>query len=142
MQRMDCPEGRDFMFLNFSNHPSSLWGQEQLNAARCYGPIRDLSFPQVDPEADPGEIRELARKYTQEILLQKPDCVLCQGEFCFCYQIISSLLKAGVRVVAACTKRDSREIMSNGATEKVSYFRFVQFREYCQPESPAGEHHS
>lgn len=31
------------MFINFSNHPSKLWAEEERNAALQY----DLAFPQV-----------------------------------------------------------------------------------------------
>lgn len=35
------------MFINFSNHPSKLWAEEERNAALQYGTIEDLVFPQV-----------------------------------------------------------------------------------------------
>lgn len=35
------------MFINFSNHPSILWAEEERNAALKYGTIEDLAFPQV-----------------------------------------------------------------------------------------------
>lgn len=30
------------MFINFSNHPSKLWAEEEKNAALQYGTIEDL----------------------------------------------------------------------------------------------------
>lgn len=35
------------MFINFSNHPSKLWAEDERNAALQYGTIEDLAFPQV-----------------------------------------------------------------------------------------------
>lgn len=41
------------MLLNLSNHPSSLWCDEQKKAAETlFGEIVDLPFPQVDPNGD------------------------------------------------------------------------------------------
>lgn len=41
------------MLLNLSNHPSSLWCDEQIKAAETlFGEIVDLPFPQVDPNGD------------------------------------------------------------------------------------------
>ena len=33
------------MFVNFSNHPSSLWSENQRKEAEKYGEIVDLKFP-------------------------------------------------------------------------------------------------
>ena len=32
------------MFINFSNHPSKLWAEDERNAALQYGTIEDLAF--------------------------------------------------------------------------------------------------
>ena len=124
---MDSQE--EYVFLNFTNHPSSFWSSEQQAAALRYGPIQDLAFPQVNPGAPLSEIQQL-----QEIISKKPDCVLCQGEFTLSYQIIALLKQADIPVVAACAERNSQEIISDGTSKKVTIFRFVQFREYQQPE--------
>lgn len=118
------------MFLNFSNHPSANWGAEQLAAARQYGEVVDLAFPAVASEASTEQVHEQADCYVAQILQMKPDCVLCQGEFCLSYCVIDRLKKAGVKVVAACSNRETQEITEDGATRKVSYFVFRQFREY------------
>ena len=44
------------MFLNFSNHASENWGEEQSAAAGKYGKIVDFPFPQVDSKASTEEI--------------------------------------------------------------------------------------
>ena len=118
------------MFLNFSNHPSSLWGQEQKTVAGQFGQIEDLPFPQVPADMSSEEVCRLADAYAKQILSRKPDCVLCQGEFCLSWHVIARLKEAGVRVVAACRERVVEEVYGENGTEKRSVFRFVQFREY------------
>ena len=41
------------MFINFSNHPSKLWAEDERNAALQYGTIEDLAFPQVPAQPEP-----------------------------------------------------------------------------------------
>lgn len=118
------------MFLNFSNHPSTLWGEEQKKAAGQYGQIQDLPFPQVCAEQNSDEVRRMANDYADKILSQKPDCVLCQGEFCLSWHVIAYLKNVGVPVVAACSERKVEERYGENGTEKKSVFQFVQFREY------------
>lgn len=118
------------MFLNFSNHPSALWGQEQRAAAEQFGELADLAFPRVAADMTSEEVVRLAENYADQILKKHPDCVLCQGEFCLSWHVISLLKKAKVRVVAACSERIAEEVYGEAGTEKKSVFRFVQFREY------------
>ena len=118
------------MFLNFSNHPSILWGEKQKKAAEQYGKIEDLPFPQVQPDMSSAEVRKMAEEYAEQILMKNPDCVLCQGEFCLSWHVIACLKKAGITVVAACSERKTEEIYGESGTEKMSVFQFVQFREY------------
>ncbi len=39
------------MFINISNHPASKWEEEQITAARQYGDIYEISFPDIDANA-------------------------------------------------------------------------------------------
>lgn len=118
------------MFLNFTNHPSSNWTKKQLQEAQKYGEIVDLPFPQVEPEYTKDIVYDLAEKFAKQIIKQKPDCVLCQGEFCLSFCVIEKLKKYGIKVVAACSKREVEEIVIDTETRKNSRFVFVQFREY------------
>ncbi len=118
------------MFINFTNHSSDSWSADQKQSANIYGKIVDVTFPDVDAEYDEEDIRNLADKYIEHIIKLKPDCVLCQGEFTLSYAVIKALLSCGIRVVAACSKRNSKEIINNGVTKKISEFRFYKFREY------------
>ena len=118
-------------FINFSNHPHSAWSEQQLQCAKIYGDIKDISFPNVDAGLSADAVNALAEKSIHEILSFSPDCVLCQGEFTLSYAIISKLRHMGIKVVAACSERVvTQKINSNGDTEKLSVFKFVQFREY------------
>ena len=118
------------MFINFSNHPSRLWAEEERNAALQYGTIEDLAFPQVPADMSSEGVCKLAEEYAEKILAKQPDCVMCQGEFCLSWHVIDRLKEAGVRVAAACSERIVEEVYGENGTEKRSVFRFVQFREY------------
>ena len=41
------------MFINFSNHPSRLWAEEERNAALQYGTIEDLFKRAEEKGEDP-----------------------------------------------------------------------------------------
>ena len=117
------------MFINFSNHPSAKWSEEQKTAARKYGEIKDIPFPAVDPLWDMNLVEEKAEEYVQMFISATPDAVLCQGEFSLFYAIVRRLLSAGITVLVACSERNSREIHENGVTKKQIIFNFVQFRQ-------------
>ncbi|MDO5423027.1 MAG: hypothetical protein Q4F41_04810 [Eubacteriales bacterium] len=118
------------MFVNFTNHPSTHWSQEQLAASSPYGAIIDIPFPQIDPMASTEEIVSEARKYTALILKRKPDFVLCQGEFCMAYHVVRLLKEHGVVVGAACSVRRVQERAGEDCTEKTVFYQFVRYREY------------
>ena len=132
------------MLVNFSNHPSSVWPEDEMAAAReQYGQVKDYKFPNVDPKADTDEIRTMAKQCVSGIMdileENKEDpkgyAVLCQGEFTLAYAVSSALLRKTikrrpVKVVAATTERKTVEQIEDGVIKKTSEFRFVQFREY------------
>lgn len=118
------------MFVNFTNHASENWSKEQLLEAEKYGEIVDIAFPNISPEANKEDVLILVNEYANKILELEPSCVLCQGEFCFSYNVICKLKEHHIKVVAACSNRVVEEEISENGTRKVSYFKFVQFREY------------
>ncbi len=121
------------MFINFTNHPSSQWGEAQLAAARCYGPLQDIPFPSITPALTGTEVRALARQYAERIAAAHPTAVLCQGEHSFCFALISQLLSQGITVLSACAVRNAKEYRNaQGKMEKYSVFDFVAFREYTR----------
>lgn len=119
------------MFVNFSNHPSSLWSEKQRKEAEKYGEIVDLKFPLINRRIPRENLINLAETCTEQILRFKPQCVMCQGEMGMVYHVVRKLKEEGVRVVAACSHRMVEEtIDKNNNTVKSSTFVFVQFREY------------
>jgi hypothetical protein len=107
------------------------WSEKQKNAAMQYGEIRDVPFPNVSPQADEEEVTEIAEKLVENILVLKPDCVMCQGEFTLTVKTVELLKKQGIKAVASCSERAVVEtILEDGATEKKSVFEFVKFRQY------------
>ena len=127
------------MFINLSNHPSSEWGDLQLNAAHKCGDILDVPFPAVDPNLSGVEVEDLASDYfnrierlSDEMKISMCDLtVMVEDEFTFTYHIVGLLKSAGCHVVSACTKREAIEKKNDdGSNVKTAVFRFVQFRSY------------
>ena len=118
-------------FVNFSNHPSCHWCCKQISAAEKWGAIKDVQFPNLNPEATREEILELAQKCVEDIMKHHPLAVMCQGEFTLAYMVIDLLKAQGITVVAACSQRVTTETYVNEKeTRKSTIFEFVQFREY------------
>lgn len=115
-----------YSFVNFTNHPSDKWEPEQRQDALKYGEIVDLPFPEVEAEADEVVINEMAVSYVQKILELQPGAVLCQGEFCLVFQVVTMLKAHGITVLAACSKREVEEY----GNKKEVTFKFVRFRKY------------
>lgn len=130
------------MFINFSNHPSKAWDEEQRKAAEVFGPIVDVPFPAVDPSLDEKAILNLAKDSIKRINEHTTgnDVVMVQGEFTLTYavikllkktKIIKLLKKTKIKVVSACSERKVQELVdSDGNTTRQSVFTFVRFREY------------
>lgn len=118
------------MFINLSNHNSSNWTEEQIAAAKRFGEIVDINFPEIAPEADKDSIASLAEEYAQilsEKYNPKEDVVHIMGEMCFCFQAIGKLKSSGFRCLASTTKRI---VQTDENGWKKSYFSFVRFRDY------------
>ena len=119
------------MFINLSNHSSENWNEEQMAEAHKYGDVIDIHFPAVDPRADSEEIdRKVEELYAQVMAYEKP-VVMLQGEFILTFRLVTKLKAAGLRVVAACSERNTvEEIDEEGNTVKKIRFEFVGFKEY------------
>ena len=116
------------MFINLTNHPSSGWSKEQLEAAQRYGEIVDLSFPIVEPGFTSKDISELAGVVVGGIKKLDPAPVVhVMGEMTFTYAVVSRLKALGITCIASTTERNT--IMTSDG-KKISEFKFVQFREY------------
>jgi CRISPR-associated Csx2 family protein len=120
------------IFINLSNHPLKKWSDEQLEAAKKYGEVIDMEFPQIDAKADTKQVKELAREYAQRIIDKYDDgdteiTVHVMGEMTFLYNFVSKFQGCGFRCVASSTKRIVKEI---GPDKKLTEFHFEGFREY------------
>lgn len=128
-------------FINISNHPTSKWSDEQLNAAkRMAETIIDIPFPNIPSTAEPLDIKGLLFALESEIFhkindidIGPYDVILhIMGEMGFCFMAISFFKqKYGWRVYHSTTERVVEE-KPDGS--KVSKFHFVQFREYKRIE--------
>lgn len=125
------------MFINLSNHPSIMWGEKQRNTAQIWGRIQDIPFPRIDPEFTDDALDKLVEDYAGKIAAYRrpetsePFVVMVQGEFVFCYRMVTQLKKQGIKVVAAQSRRIVAETLDeNGNYVKESHFEFVKFREY------------
>ena len=118
-------------FLNFSNHTSSNWSESQRAAAESYGTIEDMSFPPIDSRMTEEEVLELVSRYLGKIKEMNPAAVMCQGEFTFTFALVNELIDAGIKCVAACSRRMVKEYpQEDGTVRKEVKFEFDGFREY------------
>ncbi|MBR1899064.1 MAG: TIGR02221 family CRISPR-associated protein [Oscillospiraceae bacterium] len=120
-------------FVNFSNHPSSGWSEEQRAAALELsggGEITDLPFPQISGTASEEELQQTAAEYIAKIGALRPAAVMCMGETGCSFLVASALKRQGIPVYYSCSDRDSVEVVTENGTEKRSVFRFVRFRSY------------
>ena len=120
------------VFVNFSNHPSSRWSEEQLKVAgQQYGEIVDVPFPSLDPCMDERAIAEIGEDCIEKILKLSPCAVMCQGEFTLTFYVVNRLINKGISCVSACSERSSVEVMQeDGSVRKESLFLFRGFRKY------------
>jgi hypothetical protein len=120
------------VFLNLSNHPSAGWSPRQLGEAEALGGgVVDEPFPDVPPEADASQIREIGARLVSRIAARAPSAAMVQGEFTLAFYLVSELESRGITCYAATTRRvtDTRA-SPGGAAEKASRFEFVRFRRY------------
>ena len=119
------------ILINHTNHLSAQWSPEQIAAAEKYGEISDFPFPNIDANFDENQISELVEVNGKKILAMNPAAVLCQGEYSYTYAMINFLKKNKVVVIAAASERIVEErVTDDGATQKISLFNFVRFRQY------------
>lgn len=122
-------------FINYTNHPSANWSEAQRQAARTYGEIIDMAFPEIEPHWDEEQVASFACQQAEKIIAQKPVAVLVQGEFTFSYALISLLLQADIKVLAACSQRCTESVINEKQeTIRRSIFKFVRFRQYFSCE--------
>ena len=105
------------MFINLSNHPFTTWSSSQLSAAREYGELQEIAFPNIDPKLSKAIVQKEADACVTMILETYPTENYA----------VRLLKKAGIRCVASTTERIVEETEDH---QKLVRFSFVQFREY------------
>lgn len=119
------------MLINFSNHPYSLWSDNQKEAAAVYGECIDMPFPAVEPHLSEAEIDSLAETYLKRILevcnSEGSPIVHIMGEFTLTYSLIRKLKAKNIVCIASCAQRNVTE-SSNGVKHVI--FDFVRFRKF------------
>lgn len=122
------------MFINLSNHQSSKWSSSQLEAALALtsdNKIKDVQFPAVPPTATTYDVLTIADGLHHTVMANRPEVIMVAGEFTLAYTLIELCLRAGIKVVAACSDRRTREVVNeDGTTTKTTVFEFIQFREF------------
>ena len=118
------------MLINLSNHPFAKWSEAQTEAARQFGEVVDLPFPQVDPYGDEAYIAELADTYCSKVLALaegNPVSVHLMGEMTLIHALAFRLKAVGVECLASTTER---VVVEEAPDRKTAFFRFVRFRKY------------
>ena len=118
------------MFINFSNHSLSTWTERQIKAAKEYGELEEIVFPNINPQFTTEQVQMLATDYVAKILTHYPIenlTIHVMGELTFCFYVVQQLKEKCVRCVASTTERIVEETADN---KKVTQFSFAQFREY------------
>ena len=126
---MNTDKDNKRLFINFSNHPSSAWSEQQLQAACQFGQVVDLPFPQVDPAMTGEQVQSLAAECVSTIMgMGATDdlTVHVMGEMTVIFHVVTALKAHGVRCVASTTER----MVTEADGKKITEFHFVQFREY------------
>lgn len=116
------------MLLNLTNHPSVNWPENQKSTAvETYGNVKDMSFPQIDPNWDEDRIDQLAAEYALKIREINPTAVHIMGEMTFAFRLIAKLKEDRITCLASTTERIAEE---DNKGNKISIFSFVRFRKY------------
>ena len=118
------------LFLNLSNHPISKWDAKQLEAAKLYGEITEIPFPNLSAEVTENEIETIVSTYYEDITSQYSYAELTvhiMGEMTFSFRLVEKLKAAGIRCVASTSERVVEDL---GNGKKIVQFSFVRFREY------------
>ncbi|GIV28184.1 MAG: hypothetical protein KatS3mg027_1998 [Bacteroidia bacterium] len=123
------------MLINYSNHPSNLWPEEQKKAAiHQFHQIIDEPFPYINPHDPIDEIKKLAFSEFNKIhnkYNHSPYAMHIMGEHTYIFLLIQIFLKNHVPCFASTTHR----IVTEKNNIKQSTFQFIQFRPYILIDS-------
>lgn len=118
------------MLINLSNHPVDTWSNVQLETAKNeFGEVIDFPFPQVPPLATNSEIEMMAIEIINTISKNWAPSIAklhIMGELTLCFALVNKLNALGYMCFASTTYR----IATQRNNQKVSEFKFAQFRPY------------
>lgn len=122
-------------FINVTNH--NLTGEQLADIKNVYGidevDIIDLNPGEVDPEANLGEVNNLATNIIANGNFAAGDVAMVQTEQTLVLCLVSALQQLGVRCVVATTRRESAEkTLPDGSVVKTNVFRHIRFRDLPQ----------
>lgn len=126
------PQKKYKKLLNLTNHPSALWDETQLQAAKTFGEIVDMPFPPIDPEGDEEYIDQLSDEYLKKIMeiaeSEKTQITVhLMGEMTFTVSLVGKLKNAGIACISSTSRRNS---IDHGNGQKEILFKFIRFRTY------------
>lgn len=118
------------MLINYSNHPSNLWPENQHSQAiKQFKLILDEPFPYIDPTANTSQLQTLANSEFQRIhnkYKHSNYAMHIMGEHTYIFLIIQLFLHHNIPCFASTTHR----ITTQQNNIKQSQFQFIQFRPY------------
>lgn len=124
------------IFINYSNHPSSKWSKQQLDAAKAISDsIVDVQFPAIDPNMSEGDIAEFAKEQLSYILHNlteegKDEVIFhIAGELTYVAYFVSYCNKYANNITCL-TSTSKRNVLENTDGTKTIKFDFVKFRKY------------
>lgn len=119
------------LLVNLSNHPYKDWSEDQKKAAKKYGDVQDMAFPEIDPAMKIDKIKkEIAAAQIDEIknmCKERSVTVHIMGEMSYTFYVVSQLKAFGIRCICSTSERDTEDL--GGGEKKVS-FHFKRFRDY------------
>ena len=119
------------MFYNLSNHPHINWGNAQLEAARKWGDIEDVPFPEINAQLDEQDILRAAQECVKKIQMSKHDAILVAGEYGAVFPIIDELLNQGKTVLSTASDgKIAYHTADNGTSERIIHYNFLKFIPY------------
>ena len=119
------------MFYNLSNHPHANWGNVQLEAARKWGDIEDVPFPEVNAQLDEQDILRAAQECVKKINMSAGDAIFVAGEYGAVFPIIDELLNQGKTVLSTASDgKTTFRTTDNGTNERIIHFNFLKFIPY------------
>lgn len=122
------------MLINLTNHRFKEWTNEQKESAKkTFGFVQDFYFPNVPYEYDEEEIKELAKKTVDKVVMRYGNDVdiLCQGEMGVTFNMVLEFKQRDMNVYHATTSHEYKyRYDKDGKKVKKAIFSFESFRRY------------